>query len=283
MKFQCYKIRTSGDYYKVQQVFFGNMRLKSPSLLTAANKISLKKHIFDKQINIVRSKMNGIKTPKLIKQVLVKVILSFLFICLFLFVPAGTLKYWNGWLFIGALFIPMFFVMLYLLRNDPDLLQKRIKTKEKEKVQKVYLLFSLVICVLTFAIPGLDFRYHWSEVPVWLVILATGIMAGGYFMFFIVMKQNSYASRVIEIQEDQKLIDTGLYGVVRHPMYLAATVMYSVMPLVLGSWWGLIPVILLPVLLAIRILNEENVLKNNLSGYEEYMKKVKYRMVPFIW
>ena len=227
--------------------------------------------------------MNDITTPKLIKQVIIKVIFSLLFICLLLFVPAGTLNYWTGWLFIGALFIPMFFVMLYLLRNDPDLLQKRMKTKEKEEIQKVYLSLSIVICILTFAIPGLDFRYQWSEVPGWLVILATGIMIGGYFMFFTVMKQNSYASRVIEIQKGQKLIDTGLYGVVRHPMYLAATLMYGVMPLVLGSYWGLIPVILLPLLLVIRILNEEKVLKNNLPGYEEYMKKVKYRLIPFIW
>ena len=227
--------------------------------------------------------MNDITTSKLIKQVIIKVIFSLLFICLLLFVPAGTLNYWNGWLFIGALFIPMFFVMLYLLHHDPDLLRKRMNTKEKEKAQKVYLFFSLIICILTFAIPGLDYRYQWSEVPVWLVILATGIMIGGYFMFFIVMKQNSYASRVIEIQEGQKLIDTGLYGVVRHPMYLAATVMYGVMPLVLGSYWSLIPVTLLPLLLAIRILNEEKVLKNNLPGYGEYMKKVKYRMIPFIW
>jgi len=227
--------------------------------------------------------MNDIATPKLIKQVIIKVIFSLLFICLLLFVPAGTMNYWNGWLFIGALFIPMFFVMVYLMRNDPELLQKRLKTNEKEKTQKVYLFLSIVICILTFAIPGLDFRYQWSEVPLWLVILATGIMVVGYFMFFTVMKQNSYASRVIEIQEGQKLIDTGLYGLVRHPMYLSATIMYVAMPLILGSYWSLIPVLFLPLLLAIRILNEEKVLKNNLPGYEQYMQKIKYRLIPFIW
>jgi protein-S-isoprenylcysteine O-methyltransferase Ste14 len=220
---------------------------------------------------------------KLLRQVIARYILSLLFVCALLFVPAGTLKFWNAWVFILALFIPMFFVMIYLLKNDPELLQKRIKTREKEGPQKVYLVFSIITSVFTYLIPGLDYRYHWSSVPAWLVILATIIMLAGYFLFFTVMRQNSYASRVIEMQNDQKLIDTGLYSVVRHPMYTAGSILFCSTPLILGSYYALIPVLFLPVLLIIRALNEEKVLKSNLAGYEEYMKKVKYRLIPFIW
>ena len=220
---------------------------------------------------------------KLIGQVIVRYILSLLFVCTLLFVPAGTLKFWNAWVFIQALFIPMLFVMIYLLIFDPELLQKRIKTREKERTQKVYLVFSIITSFLTYLIPGLDYRYHWSSVPPWLVILATVIMLAGYFLFFMVMKQNSYASRVIEIQKDQKLIDTGLYSLVRHPMYTAGSILFCATPLVLGSYYALIPVLFFPVLLIVRALNEEKVLKINLAGYEEYMKKVKYRLIPFIW
>ena len=220
---------------------------------------------------------------KLTGQVITRYLLSLLFVSLLLFIPAGTLKFWNAWVFILALFIPMFFVMIYLLRNDPELLQKRMKTREKERPQKVYLVLSIITSIFTYLIPGLDYRYHWSGVPPWLVILATVIMLAGYFLFFVVMKQNSYASRVIEIQKDQKLIDTGLYSLVRHPMYTAGSILFCSTPLVLGSYFALIPVLFLPILLIIRALNEEKVLKSNLAGYEEYMKKVKYRLIPFIW
>jgi len=220
---------------------------------------------------------------KLIIQVITKYILALLFIGLLLFTPASSFKFWNAWLYIGALFIPMFFVMIYLIIKDPELIQKRMKMKEKEKTQKIYVILSIITFIITFTIPGLDFKYHWSNVPVWLVMIATVIMICGYFMFFIVMKQNSYASRVIEIQKGQKVIDTGLYSVVRHPMYLSALILFGISPLALGSFYALIPMLFIPFLLVIRILNEEKVLKNNLNGYEEYMKKIKYRVIPFIW
>jgi len=219
----------------------------------------------------------------LIIRALVMYILSLLFVVLLIFLPAGSLKFRNGWLFVGVLFAAMIFVMTWLLVKDPDLLAKRLKTKEKEKPQKAYLILSIIAMLFTFAIPGFDYRFHWSEVPVPVVIVATVIMLTGYVIFFAVMRQNTYASRVIEIQEGQKLIDTGLYSLVRHPMYLGASILYLSAPLVLGSWYALIAAFFTPILLIIRIMNEEKVLVNGLKGYSEYMKKVKYRLIPYIW
>ena len=205
------------------------------------------------------------------------------FVGLLIFFPAGSLKFWNGWLFIGALYIPMFGVLIYLLVKDPDLLIKRMKTREKEKTQKIYLILSIIVFLVTFIVPGLDFRFNWSNVPLSVVLISTLVMMSGYLIFFIVMKQNTYASRVIEIQDEQKLIDTGLYSFVRHPMYLGAIILYGFAPLVLGSFYALIPMVFIPILLIIRIKNEEKILVNGLKGYNEYMKKVKYRLLPFIW
>ena len=220
---------------------------------------------------------------KLIIMTLTRYLLVLVFVGLLIFLPAGSLNFRNGWLFIGALFIPMIFVMIYLLIKDPDLLEKRMKTKEKEKPQKVYLVLSIIVSIITFILPGLDYRFHWSSVPFWVVILSTVLMITGYAMFFLVMKQDSYASRVIEIQEDQKLIDTGLYSLVRHPMYFSATLLYFFAPLILGSYYAMIPMIFIPVLLVIRIKNEEKVLLEGLKDYDLYMKKVKYRLIPYIW
>lgn len=220
---------------------------------------------------------------KLIFIALTRFLLAFVFVAILLFIPAGTLNYFNGWLFLISLFVPMFFVLIYLFFRDPDLLVKRMKTNEKEKPQKVYLLLSVIASVITYIIPGLDFRYHWSHVPVWIVVISTAIMLTGYLMFFFVMKQNSYASRVIEIQQEQKLINTGLYSLIRHPMYFSATILYGFSPLVLGSYYAMIPMVFIPLLLSIRIKNEEKVLLEGLKGYNEYMKKVKFRFLPYIW
>jgi protein-S-isoprenylcysteine O-methyltransferase Ste14 len=220
---------------------------------------------------------------KLIALTFSRYISVLIFVGALIFLPAGTFKFLNGWLFMAALFIPMIFVMGYLLIKDPELLEKRMKTNEKEKPQKLYLVLSIIISLLTFVLPGLDYRFRWSSVPVWLVIFSTVLMITGYAMFFIVMKQNSYASRVIEIQEEQKLIDTGMYALVRHPMYFSATILYFFAPLVLGSYYAMIPMIFLPGLLVMRIKNEEEVLLKGLKGYEDYMKKVKYRFLPYIW
>jgi protein-S-isoprenylcysteine O-methyltransferase Ste14 len=202
---------------------------------------------------------------------------------LVLFVPAGTLSYWNAWLYLAALLLPMLFTLVYLYRNDPALLRKRLTMREKEREQKTYVALSLIFFLAAFVLPGLDFRFGWSRVPPWLVFAAVVVMEAGYTMFVAVMRQNSYASRVIEIQEGQKLIDSGMYSVVRHPLYLAATLLYAASPLILGSWFALIPMAALPVLLGYRIVNEEKVLRAGLAGYEEYMERVRYRLVPFLW
>jgi len=195
------------------------------------------------------------------KKILIKVLIRFSFIYLFLglliFLPAGTLKFLNGWLYIAGIFVPMVITLFYLLMHDPELLEKRIKMKEKENAQKIYIKLSLLLFVIAYIIPGLDYRFNWSNVPMWLVLVSLVIMIGGYIMFITVMLQNRYASRVIEIQDKQKLIDTGLYAIVCHPMYLSATILYFASTMVLGSYYTLIPMILLPFLLVFRIKNEE--------------------------
>ena len=220
---------------------------------------------------------------RILKKVLLRFFFASLLIIAIIFIPAGTLHFFNGWLFTAALLIPMTFVLFYLFFRDPELLEKRINLKEKEDAQKKYVKYSMLQFIISFTIPGLDFRFGWSHVPPWLVFVSLILMMGGYFMFIAVMMQNRYASRVIEIQHQQKLIDTGLYSLVRHPMYTAALVLYLFSSLVLGSYYALIPMLLLPVLLIYRILNEEKVLLKGLKGYEEYTRKVKYRLIPFIW
>ena len=221
------------------------------------------------------------------KRITMKAIIRFLtaivFIFPLIFVPAGTVKYFNGWIFIAGLLIPMIFVLTYLYFKDPELLEKRINLNEKEKEQKKYVRLSLLLFIVAYIIPGLDFRFGWSEVPLWLVLVSLVLMITGYILFIIVMLQNRYASRVIEIQKAQKLIDTGLYSVVRHPMYTAATLLYLSSSLVLGSYYALIPMAILPFLLGYRIINEEKVLLKGLPGYDSYVNKVKYRMIPYFW
>ena len=225
----------------------------------------------------------NVDTKKLVRMALIRFGGAILIISLILFLPAGTIKYWNAWLFIGALFIPVILVLIYLIKNDPELLEKRMKTKEKEETQKLIIKLSFIPFIISFLTPGFDYRYQWSAVPLWLVIIATVIMLIGYGMFFIVIRQNSYASRVVEVQEKQKLIDTGLYSVVRHPMYLANVIIYLSIPLVLGSYYSLLVISLFLVVFYFRIKNEEEVLKEGLEGYSDYMKKVKYRLIPYVW
>jgi len=208
---------------------------------------------------------------------------GFVFISLLIFLPAGTIHFPNGWLFITGLLLPMIFTLTLLAGKDPELLEKRINLKEREAEQKKYVKLSILIFVIAYIIPGFDYRFGWSDVPLWLVLASLALMLAGYAMFIIVMIQNRYASRVIEIQKEQKLIDTGLYSVVRHPMYLAATILYLSSSLVLGSYYALIPMAILPFLLGYRIINEEKVLQKGLPGYDKYMGRIKYRMIPYIW
>jgi protein-S-isoprenylcysteine O-methyltransferase Ste14 len=202
---------------------------------------------------------------------------------LVIFLPAGSLSYWNGWLYLAVLCILLTSALAYLYLKDPFLLEERLKTEERETVQKISQVLFLLWSLIAFVIPGLDYRFGWSSVPLWLVVVAVVTMIAGYSMFFAVMVQNRYASRVVKIQNDQKLIDTGPYSIVRHPMYFALTILFTASPLVLGSYYALLSIPFLPFLLVYRIKNEEKALMAGLGGYEEYTKRVKYRLIPFIW
>ncbi|MGN0032645.1 MAG: methyltransferase family protein [Candidatus Limimorpha sp.] len=212
-----------------------------------------------------------------------KLISGFAIIGALLFIPAGTWHYWQAWLFILLLLIPMLLVGMLLLFKSPELLKKRLNSKEKEQEQKAVVLFSTLMFFASFLLAGFDRRYGWSDLPLWLVIVAATVMLCGYAVYAEVMRENAYLSRTVEIQNEQKVISTGLYGIVRHPMYAATLVLYMSMPLVLGSWPALIPMLLYPLIIIKRILNEEQVLSTGLQGYTEYKQKVKYRLIPFIW
>ena len=220
---------------------------------------------------------------KLLFDALVKFVLGFIFISLLLFLPANTFNYWYGWLFIIVLFVPVLIMGIVLYLKAPDLLAKRLKNKEKEKTQKGVIALSGLMFPIGFITSSLDYRYNWSNVPLWLVIVSACLFVVGYILFGVVMKQNAYLSRVVEVSEDQKVIDSGLYGIVRHPMYFATLLMFLPIPLILGSFYGLIAFSLYPVIIVIRIINEEKVLTKELAGYSKYLEKVKYRLIPFIW
>ena len=220
---------------------------------------------------------------KLLINALIKFTAGLILVGLLLFLPAFTFNYPGAWLFIGLLFIPMFIMGIVMLIKAPKLLEKRLNNKEKEKTQKGVIALSGLIFPIGFILSALDFRFAWSEVPTWLVICASALFLIGYIMYAEVMRENAYLSRTVEVQADQKVISTGLYGVVRHPMYLATLFMFLPLPLILGSLWGLIPFGIYPIIIVIRIINEEKVLTEGLSGYKEYKNKVKYRILPFIW
>ena len=220
---------------------------------------------------------------KLLVQTISKFILGLLLVGVLLFLPAGTLEFWNAWLFIGLLFIPMLFIAIILFVKNPKLLEKRIKGKETEKEQKLVILLSLIVFVAGFLISGFDFRYGWSNLPNIVVIIGSIILVISYILYAEVMRENTYLSRSIEIQENQKVIDSGLYGIVRHPMYMATTFLFLSFPIVLGSLYGFIIFLTYPFILAKRIKNEEKVLEDGLDGYKEYKQKIKYKMIPFIW
>ena len=220
---------------------------------------------------------------KLLFSGLTKLIFGMVLIGLLLFLPAWTFEYFGAWLFLGVLFVPMLIMGAVMLIKAPELLEKRLNNKEKEATQKGVVALSGLIFLGGFILSALDFRFGWSYVPLWLTISAAVIFLAGYGMYAEVMRENAYLSRTIEVQEGQKVVSTGLYGIVRHPMYLATLLMFLPIPLILQSLWGLIPFALYPVVIVIRIINEERVLTDGLEGYSEYKNKVKYRLIPFIW
>ena len=220
---------------------------------------------------------------KLFLSALIKFIFGLLLVGILLFLPAGTLGFLNGWLFICLLFIPILILGVVLLFKSPELLKKRLDGKEKDQTQKGVVALSGLCFLGGFVISGLDFRFGWSTVPLGVIIEASVILLGSYALYAEVMRENAYLSRKIEIQEGQKVIDTGLYGIVRHPMYAVTIWLFLSIPIVLGSWWALICFLPYIPIIVVRIINEEKLLESELDGYAEYKKRVKYRLIPFIW
>ncbi len=223
------------------------------------------------------------KLSDLKKKVFIRFIMVPIFMGLMLFLPAGSLDYWQAWIYCGVISIPMFLVVFYFLKKDPELLERRMRLREKEEKQKIIIKIGYIFFFIGFIIPGLDYRYHWSNVPVPLVIAANAIVLAGYIFVFFVLRENSYASRIIEVEKGQKVITTGPYAIVRHPLYLGALLMYSFTPLALGSYWAIIFFLPLLPLIIIRLLNEEEMLLRELPGYKEYCQKTRYHLIPFIW
>ena len=232
---------------------------------------------------LVEHEFIGIMDKGLLTQALVKVFLGVILMGVLIFLPAWSFGYWQGWLLMGILFVPMFVVGLVMLAKNPELLRKRLNVKEQEDEQKMVVKLSGLLFMAAFVVAGLNWRFGWVVLPNWAVWAAAGLFLASYILYAEVLRENTYLSRTIEVQENQKVVDTGLYGIVRHPMYMATTILFLSMPLVLGSpisfliMLGYIPVI------AKRIRNEEKVLEEGLEGYREYKQKVKYRILPFIW
>lgn len=220
---------------------------------------------------------------KLFIQAIMKYVFGVLIVGGLLFIPAKSFEYWNGWLFMGLLFIPMFIAGVILMMKNPELLRKRLNAKEQENEQKWVLLFSGLMFIAGFIVAGLNYKYKWIEVPNIVVIIASILFIIAYILYAEVLRENTYLSRTIEVQENQKVIDTGLYGIVRHPMYAATILLFLTIPLVLGSVISFIIFLIYPIIIGKRIKNEEKVLEKDLKGYTEYKKKVKYKVIPFVW
>lgn len=219
----------------------------------------------------------------LLIQAISKYIIGIILVGLLLFLPAGTFLYTNGWLLMAILFIPIFFMGLLLLWKNPSLLEKRLKSKEEQKGQGELVKISGLMFLAGFIAAGLDFRVDGPSLPYWVSIIAALLFLVGYLLYAEVMRENIYLSRVIEVQEGQKVMDQGLYAIVRHPMYGATLMLFLAIPLVLGSIWAFLIFLIYPFLIAKRILLEEKLLAKDLAGYEDYQKRVKYRLIPFIW
>ena len=222
-------------------------------------------------------------TKELFVQAILKFALGVVLLGALLFLPAGTFAWTEAWLFLGILFVPMFVAGIVMMVKNPELLKKRLNAKEKEKEQSLVVKLSGLMFLAGFIVAGLDFRFSWLVLPDGVSYVAAGVFLLAYVLYAEVLRENTYLSRTIEVQENQKVIDTGLYGIVRHPMYSATILLFLAMPLVLGSVISFVIFLVYPVIIAKRIRNEEEVLEEGLEGYTEYKKKVKYRMLPFIW
>lgn len=219
----------------------------------------------------------------LLLQAIIKFMSGMILVGLLLFLPAGTIAFFHGWLLMALLFVPMFFGGLVMSWKAPELLRRRLQAKEAEGEQRTVIMLSGIMFLAGFVLAGLRVRLCWSELPAWVVLSASLLFLVGYGLFAFVLKQNAYLSRTIRVEDGQTVVDTGLYGIVRHPMYTATLLMFLAMPLILNSWQALLVFLIYPLLIVKRIRNEEVVLCRELEGYEAYRRKVKYRLIPFLW
>lgn len=220
---------------------------------------------------------------KLFFEAIIKIMLGIIIVGALLFIPAGTFDYWNAWLFIILLFVPMFIAGIIMIIKCPDLLKKRLNAKEKYTSQKLVVLFCGLMFIAGFIIAGLNYKYRWLELQSIVTSISSALFIISYIAYAEVIRENQYLSRTIEVQEGQKVIDTGLYKIVRHPMYAATIIMFLTIPLILGSIFSFVIFLIYPFIIAKRIKYEEAVLEKELEGYAEYKEKVKYKMIPFIW
>ena len=220
---------------------------------------------------------------KLFFQAIIKYVFGVLIVGGLLFIPAKSFEYWNGWLFLGLLFIPMLVAGIILMIKNPELLRKRLNAKEQQNEQKWVILFSGLMFISGFTVAGLNYRYQWIDMPNIVVILSSILFIIAYILYAEVLRENTYLSRTIEVQENQEVIDTGLYGIVRHPMYAVTILLFLTIPLILGSIISFLIFLIYPIIIGKRIKNEEKVLEKDLKGYTKYKKKVKYKVIPFVW
>ena len=220
---------------------------------------------------------------KLLANSLTKFTCWLLMVGLLIFLPAGTVDYPWGWLFIGLLFVPMLIAGLVMLFKSPDFLAKRLDAKEKQATQKGVVALSGLMFIVGFVVAGLDYRFGWSKMPAAVTVAASVLFLLAYVLYAEVMRENAYLSRTVKVEEGQRVVDTGLYGIVRHPMYMATILLFLMIPVVLGSWYALIAFALYPAIIIVRLKDEEDLLTRELPGYAEYKQKVKYRIIPFIW
>ncbi len=220
---------------------------------------------------------------KLFLKAIIRFILGIILVGLLLFIPAGSFDYWNAWLFMGLLFIPMFIAGIIMMIKNPDLLRRRLDVKEKESEQKEVIIYSALMFIIGFVIAGLNYRYNFIVLPNIVVIISSIIFVISYILYAEVLRENAFLSRTIGVEENQEVVDTGLYRVVRHPMYMITLFLFLSMPLILGSIISFIIFLVYPFIIVKRIKNEELVLEKELKGYKNYKKKVKYRLIPFIW
>lgn len=220
---------------------------------------------------------------KLFLEAIVKFTCGLLLVLALIFLPAGTVNYPYGWLLVGLLFVPMLIAGFVMLAKSPEFLKKRLDVKEKQATQKGVVAYAGLMFIAGFVVAGLDYRFGWSNMPQWVTIIAAVLFLFSYALYAEVMRENAYLSRTIRVEEGQKVVDTGLYGIVRHPMYAVTILLFLMMPLVLGSWYALIAFAFYPVIIIVRLKDEEDLLTRELPGYEAYKEKVKYRIIPFIW